>query len=319
MKSSIGFSAVVVASALLVGCSGLKTREEVEPATPPNATGSVQTGTEAPPRAEVPPPAQPAPTSPVQSSRVAVILGPGGIKSFAHVGVLKELVKARVPIDIVVGVEWGSLIGALYSQNGKIPDVEWKLYKMQKGDLPGKGLFSGRVNAESIKTMDSFLSESFGAGAVEQTKIEFACPSLSMWTGTVVWQTRGDLKGVLSRCMPYPPMYRPSSPWMAAPFSVDEAVRFLKKKGYQIIVYVDVLGLGDLLPKDEAFEGYESTLLWHEIRRAQRANQKQATDVIEVDTTAFRIIGFDGRTALVGAGESAGVRAARKLADKYGF
>lgn len=303
----------------LSGCTGLKTREDVSPGHP---TQSSTEGTKATPEQPLKPetaqPVKSAPADPVETARVAVILGPGGIKSFAHVGVLKEFAKARVPVEAVVGIEWGALIGALYAQNGKIPEVEWKLYKMQKNDLPGNGLFSSRFKSETIKVMDAYLSANL-SGAAERAKVEFACPSLSIWSGTLVWQTRGELKSVLSRCMPYPPMFKPAAPWMAAVFSVEDAVRYLKKRGYQVIVYVDVLGSGDLLQQDEALDDFESSLLWQEARRAQKSAQKLASDVIEVDTRSFKMFDFDARTGLVNAGEMAGAREVRKLADKYGF
>ena len=44
------------------------------------------------------------PPPPQVARRVAVILGPGGAKSFAHVGVLKALQHQRVPIEKVVGL-----------------------------------------------------------------------------------------------------------------------------------------------------------------------------------------------------------------------
>ena len=53
---------------------------------------------------------------PVRSEKkVAIILGPGGVKTFAHTGVLQSLKKAGIPIDYVIGVEWGTLIAGLYA------------------------------------------------------------------------------------------------------------------------------------------------------------------------------------------------------------
>lgn len=47
--------------------------------------------------------------------RVAVVLSGGGAKGMAHIGVLKVLEKAGIPIDIVTGTSMGSIIGGLYS------------------------------------------------------------------------------------------------------------------------------------------------------------------------------------------------------------
>ena len=47
--------------------------------------------------------------------KVAVVLSGGGAKGAAHVGVLKVLEKAGIPIDIVTGTSMGSIVGGLYA------------------------------------------------------------------------------------------------------------------------------------------------------------------------------------------------------------
>lgn len=312
---------LVLMSLVFSGCAGLKTREDLK-GSPPGDKSKLQessvVSSEEVAENKTPPPAEPTPVA-AQLPKVAVVLGPGGVKAFAHAGVLKELEKARIPIDAIVGLEWGAMVGALFAQNGKIHEVEWKLYKLQKADLPGKGLFSTRFKAEPIKVLDEYFQKNIGGASVDNAKLEFACPSLSLWSGTLVWQTRGSLKGVLSKCMPYPPLFRPSSPWMAASFALADSVRYLKKKGYKVVIYVNVLGSGELLQQEELLEEYQSALLWQEIRRTQKAMQSMATDVIEVDTKQYKMFDFDNRTGLVGLGELAGSRHARKIAEKYGF
>ena len=47
--------------------------------------------------------------------KVAVVLSGGGAKGMAHVGVLKVLEKAGIPIDIITGTSMGSIVGGLYA------------------------------------------------------------------------------------------------------------------------------------------------------------------------------------------------------------
>ncbi|MBO4551448.1 MAG: patatin-like phospholipase family protein, partial [Bacteroidaceae bacterium] len=47
--------------------------------------------------------------------KVAVVLSGGGAKGMAHIGVLKVLEKAGIPIDIVTGTSMGSIVGGLYA------------------------------------------------------------------------------------------------------------------------------------------------------------------------------------------------------------
>ena len=51
----------------------------------------------------------------VGRQKVAVVLSGGGAKGMAHIGVLKVLEKAGIPIDIVTGTSIGSIVGGLYS------------------------------------------------------------------------------------------------------------------------------------------------------------------------------------------------------------
>lgn len=47
--------------------------------------------------------------------KVALVLSGGGAKGVAHIGVLKVLERAGIPIDIITGTSMGSIIGGLYS------------------------------------------------------------------------------------------------------------------------------------------------------------------------------------------------------------
>ena len=50
-----------------------------------------------------------------QRKKVAVVLSGGGAKGMAHIGVLKVLERAGIPIDIITGTSIGSIVGGLYS------------------------------------------------------------------------------------------------------------------------------------------------------------------------------------------------------------
>ncbi|MBR1469998.1 MAG: patatin-like phospholipase family protein [Prevotella sp.] len=52
---------------------------------------------------------------PAERKKVGVVLSGGGAKGMAHIGVLKVLERAGIPVDIVTGTSMGSIIGGLYS------------------------------------------------------------------------------------------------------------------------------------------------------------------------------------------------------------
>jgi len=47
--------------------------------------------------------------------RIGLVLGGGGARGAAHIGVLRELERLRVPVDAIAGTSMGAIIGGLYA------------------------------------------------------------------------------------------------------------------------------------------------------------------------------------------------------------
>lgn len=47
--------------------------------------------------------------------RVGLVLGGGGARGAAHIGVLKELERLRIPVDVIAGTSMGAIVGGLYA------------------------------------------------------------------------------------------------------------------------------------------------------------------------------------------------------------
>ena len=58
--------------------------------------------------------------------KVALVLSGGSALGMAHIGVIKVLEQAGIPIDIVVGTSMGSIVGGLYAA-GYSPDEMEKI------------------------------------------------------------------------------------------------------------------------------------------------------------------------------------------------
>jgi hypothetical protein len=129
---------------LLASCSQLRTRSDVE--TPPFVTKVPTTG-ESSTKSEATP--MPAPLAP--EAKVALVLGPGGYKALAHAQVVKELVQAKIPVQKVVGIEWGSLAAAFFALEGKAHEAEWKLYKLDTALLESKSFFSKSISERELR------------------------------------------------------------------------------------------------------------------------------------------------------------------------
>lgn len=51
----------------------------------------------------------------LERKKVAVVLSGGGAKGVAHIGALRVIERAGIPVDIVVGTSMGAIVGGLYS------------------------------------------------------------------------------------------------------------------------------------------------------------------------------------------------------------
>jgi NTE family protein len=60
----------------------------------------------------------------VDRPRIGLVLGGGGARGAAHIGVLHELERLRVPIDAIVGTSMGAIVGGLYAAGMSVAELE---------------------------------------------------------------------------------------------------------------------------------------------------------------------------------------------------
>ncbi|MDO9514903.1 MAG: patatin-like phospholipase family protein, partial [Syntrophales bacterium] len=80
-----------------------------------------------------------------RQKRIGLALGGGGARGFAHIGVLKALVRARIPLDIIVGTSSGALIGGAYASGTTPEEMERKI---------GEYLNSGGYQSSAVRTIE---------------------------------------------------------------------------------------------------------------------------------------------------------------------
>lgn len=88
--------------------------------------------------------------------KVAVVLSGGGAKGTAHIGALKVIEKAGIPVDYVVGTSMGALVGALYSI-GYTPEQLDSMVNAQNW----KFLLSDNPNPKEVLLDDRLKSEQY--------------------------------------------------------------------------------------------------------------------------------------------------------------
>jgi NTE family protein len=59
-----------------------------------------------------------------QRPRIGLVLGGGGARGAAHIGVLKELERQRIPVDVIAGTSMGAIVGGLYASGMSAAELE---------------------------------------------------------------------------------------------------------------------------------------------------------------------------------------------------
>ena len=97
----------------------------------------------------------------IKRPKIGLVLGSGGARGFAHIGVLKVLEKNNIPIDYIAGVSAGALIGAYYALNTETDGMEKIALKTTKRWLltlidpsnPKRALIKGNKIKNFIKNL----------------------------------------------------------------------------------------------------------------------------------------------------------------------
>ena len=132
-------------------------------------------------------------------AKIALALGGGAARGFAHIGVIKALEAQGISADIVVGTSAGSVVGALYASglNGfKIQELSMNMEEDQVID--GSGLY--RCLAETLisdkrgcikgQALQDFINKNVNDRPIEKLNKTFAAVATSLSNGEMtVFQT----------------------------------------------------------------------------------------------------------------------------------
>ena len=67
--------------------------------------------------------------------KIGLVLGGGGARGAAHIGVLRAIERERIPIDYIAGTSMGAIIGALYASGYTVDEIQKVLDGMDWGDV----------------------------------------------------------------------------------------------------------------------------------------------------------------------------------------
>ena len=187
--------------------------------------------------------------------RTVLVLGGGGMRGMAHVGVLKALQTLGLTFDAVVGTSIGALVGAMAAAGYSVERMEDIISKLQKDDYFKlnfvKFLLKG-VRASSVYRGDTFrerLEEILPGEGFEGMQVPFFCNAVCLETGGLAfWGTPGldDISLVdavySSCCLPgiFEPYERNAYHYMDGGIVDPLPLRFARSLRPDLILAVDL-------------------------------------------------------------------------------
>lgn len=174
--------------------------------------------------------------------RLALVLGSGGARGFAHVGVLKVLDENNLHPDLIVGASVGAVVGALYAGGMRAAQIEKLAYSLGALDVFDFNMVL-KEPASGRRTQE-LVNEHVGGRMIEQLAIPFAVTATRQRDNALVIFNRGDT-GIAARASAASPgQFEPVRISGEAYVDGDEAspvpIRAARALGARVVIAIDV-------------------------------------------------------------------------------
>ena len=194
------------------------------------------------------PPIQPPSGKP---AKIAVVLGAGAAKGFAHIGVLKVLESQKVPVHMVVGTSAGSFVGSLYAYGYDAYALQKIAMSLNKGDVaeltvPDNGFLKG-------ERLRDYINMQLRNTVMEKLRTPFYAVATNIRNGEPTVFATGNTGMAVQASCALPGIFQPASfsgtsyvdGGVVDPLAVDVARRY----GADIVIAVDITSaIGNTIP-----------------------------------------------------------------------
>ena len=205
-----------------------------------------------PPPAEPPPtvPTEPvvvAPKPPPKLPRIALALGGGAARGFAHIGVIQVLEENGIKPDLVVGTSAGSLVAALYASGKSGTELATMADTMDETALtdwsfPGRGLLRGEALAK-------FVRDNTAGRSIEQMRLPLGIVATDLDNGAPILFQRGDPGVAVRASSAVPAVFQPvkigTREYVDGGLVSPVPVRFAHQMGAELVIAVDITAVPD--------------------------------------------------------------------------
>ena len=252
---------------------------------------------------------------PRREPKVALVLGGGAVKGFAHIGVIRVLEQEKIPLHMIVGTSVGSLIGGLYAANPDAFQLEWLAFKIEKNDILDFSIVYSKLGPVQGVKLESFVEQNVKAKKIEDTRIPLFPVATDLNTGETVTLEKGSLARAIHASCAIPGVFVPvtfgNRTLVDGGITDNVACDVARNKGADIIIAVN-------LQKDVKNYQIDSVIdiITQSVNIMMRETSKQklqgADVVIEPDVKDVSLFDFSQKKMLM----EEGIKAARKAVPK---
>ena len=188
----------------------------------------------------------PVPAGDLPKPRVALVLGGGAARGFAHIGVIRALEQEKVPVDLIVGTSVGSLIGAIYAADRNSFELEWTAFKLEKDDIFDYGILNALngMGAAKGEKLEAFIRSKVPIANIEDLKIPYAAVATDLNRGTKVILDKGSVAKAVRASSAIPGVFQPvthQEKVLVDGGVIDNIpVSVAREKGADLVIAVDI-------------------------------------------------------------------------------
>lgn len=252
--------------------------------------------------------------TPAPPAKVALVLGAGASKGFAHIGVLKVLEGNQIPVHLIVGTSAGSFVGSLYAYGYNAYQLQKMALAIERKDIfdltiPDNGFIKGEL-------LEAYINRMVTNTPMEKFRIPFYAVAANIQTGQEVIFGSGNTGTAVRASCSVPGVFRPVNilgdvyvdGGVVSPLPVDAA----RKMGADIVIAVDISGdISNPLPQNTIETILNSiNIMYSQISKAQGT---KADIVIKPQIRGIGAADFSKRHDAIIEGEKAAYDALPKI------
>lgn len=174
--------------------------------------------------------------------RVALALGGGAARGFAHVGVIEVLEQAGIRVDLVVGTSAGSVVGALYASGMNARTLRESALTLEEGLLGDwalnvRGFLRGRALQDAVNRW-------VGSRPIERFPIPYAAVLTDLYDGSLKLARSGDAGQAVRASSAVPGLFEPvrigEREFVDGGLVSPVPVRVARSLGADLVIAVDI-------------------------------------------------------------------------------